>query len=85
MSLWHELGVRAQPHFSWGTGMVDLTDLPNACPLDFPRIDRSISFATCNDSDDQRSTNERNVQESEEQSKEFYPYPFSVKIIHTAH
>ena len=33
MSLWHEIGVRAQPHFSRGTGMVDLTDLANACPL----------------------------------------------------
>ena len=33
MSLWHEIGARAQPHFSRGTGMVDLTDLPNACPL----------------------------------------------------
>ena len=36
MSLWHEIGARAQPHFSQGTGMVDLT-VRNLKPL-FPQV-----------------------------------------------
>src|ERR1700683_21083 len=31
--LWHEICVRAQPHFSQGTERVDFADLPDTCPM----------------------------------------------------
>ena len=47
MSLWHEIGVRAYPHFSQGTGMVDLTDLPNACPLELDLQRQLVDCSEC--------------------------------------
>ena len=36
--------MRAQPHFSRGTGMVDFAELPNACPLIMGRQKLKKSF-----------------------------------------
>ena len=34
----------AQPHFSWGAGMVDFTGLPNACPLE-PGLKKASKYS----------------------------------------
>ena len=47
-SLWNKICVRAQPHFSRGTGRVDFTDLPNTFPLRPPaKYEQKMASWSC--------------------------------------